>query len=347
MNPYQSLPARAFWRPASAEPDPLSITDVWTPKFDLGQDEPIVTAGSCFAARIGPALLDLGMNWLDAEPAPPGLTAEERRARHYGAFSFRTGNIYTAAMLRQWLDWARDPSTAPKTAWEQDGRFYDPYRPAVEPDGYASAADMLAARERTLEAIRRALGVAGCLLFTLGLTEAWHDRVEGTVYPACPGTVRGEFDERRHVLRNAAFDEVHRDLSAVVASARAANPGLRVLLTVSPVPLTATATGEHVLSANSYSKSLLRTAAGQLAREHAHVDYFPSYELITGAPFRSRFYARNLREVTPEGVEFVMSHFRSGLTRRPGTEPTPTRSFTPIQGGDECEDAVLDYYSPS
>jgi hypothetical protein len=48
---------------------------------------------------------------------------------------------------------------------------------------------------------------------------------------------------------------VHRDLLAAIAVARAANPDLRILLTVSPVPLTATATGEHVLSANSHSNN--------------------------------------------------------------------------------------------
>lgn len=345
-NPYQSLPARSFWRPAVAEPDPLSIADVWTPKFELGQDDVILTAGSCFAARIGPALLRFGMNWFNAEPAPPGLTAEERRARHYGTFSFRTGNIYTAAVLRQWLSWAFDPSSAPTTAWKQDGRYYDPYRPAVEPDGYASAREMLAAREHTLDAIRRAITGASCLLFTLGLTEAWQDRVDGTFYPACPGTVRGEFDADRHVFHNFTFAEVHRDLAAALASAHEVNPDLRVLLTVSPVPLTATATGDHVLTANTYSKSLLRAAAGQFAQEHDDVDYFPSYELITGAPFRSRFYADSLREVTPEGVEFVMRHFRSAVMRTRAVEPPPVRVPTQIQGGDECEDAVLDYYSP-
>ena len=42
-----------------------------------------------------------------------------------------------------------------------------------------------------------------------------------------------------------------------------------------------------MLTANSYSKSLLRTVAGQLAQEHRDVDYFPSYELITGEPFEA------------------------------------------------------------
>ena len=74
MNPYQSLPALSFWRTAVAEPDPMAVDELWTPKFELSFDVPILTAGSCFARHIGRTLLELGMNWRDAEPAPPELS---------------------------------------------------------------------------------------------------------------------------------------------------------------------------------------------------------------------------------------------------------------------------------
>jgi len=275
MNPYQSLPSRSFWRSAVAEPDAPAIADLWTPKFAIGPDDPVLTAGSCFAQHIGPALLDHGMNWREVELPPPGLTEAERHARHYGLFSFRTGNIYTAAGLRQWLAWALDGVLPPDEIWREDDRFFDPYRPSVDPDGHPCAEAVLAARRVTLTAIRDAIVAAGCLIFTLGLTEVWQDRHTGTVYPICPGTLRGTFDPERHAFRNFTVAEVHRDLAAAVALARAANPRLTVLLTVSPVPLTATATGEHALVATTYSKSVLRAAAGQLAQEHDQVDYFP------------------------------------------------------------------------
>lgn len=342
-NPYRSLPSRSFWRSAVAEPAVHEIGELWRPAFAIGQDEPIITAGSCFARHIGRALLEAGMNFYDAEPPPPGLTAAERQARRYGEFSFRTGNIYTAAMLRQWLSWAYGESTPPTGIWTEDGCYVDAYRPSIEPDGYPSAEAALAARQTTLAAIRDAIGRARCLIFTLGLTEAWHDRVDGTVYPICPGTGRGRFDAGRHVFGNAGFAEVYRDLSAAIELARAANPRLDVLLTVSPVPLTATATGEHALVATGYSKSVLRAVAGQLAAEHEHIDYFPSYELITGAPFRSAFFEPNLRTVTAEGVGFVMNHFLTALAGRSGSAPVGTDPG-PDGGDPYCDDAILDYY---
>jgi hypothetical protein len=357
-NPYQSLPARSFWRTAVAEPEMAEIDELWTPKFALGQDDPILTAGSCFARHIGWTLLELGMNWRDAEPAPPGLTRAERSDRQYGVFSFRTGNIYTAATLRQWLAWAagaedpgaEDPGTE---SWLDGGRHFDPFRPSVEPAGYDSAEAMLAAREATLAAIRRAVAEASCLIFTLGMTEAWHDRRTGVTYPMCPGTVRGVFDPERHEFANHTFARVRQDVLAAVALAHTLNPGLRVLLTVSPVPLTATATGGHALTANTYSKSVLRAVAGQLAAEHEHIDYFPAYEIITGIPFRGAFFEPNLRSVTAEGVEFVMRRFAAALSRQAGPQaapppagPKPGGRPEAGEGADQfCDDAVLDYYN--
>ncbi|MFI0737251.1 GSCFA domain-containing protein [Streptomyces sp. NPDC021100] len=353
MNPYQSLPPRSFWRTAVAEPAWADIDGLWTPKFAIGQDDVLLTAGSCFARHIGRALRDRGMNWRDTELAPPGLTPEQRRDRHFGVFSFRTGNIYTAAVLRQWFAWALGAEEPPEEVWQEDGRFHDPCRPAVEPAGYASAEELFAARAATLAAVREGLAEADCLIFTLGLTEAWRDRDGGTVHPVCPGTLRGTFDPERHVFHNFAFDEVRRDLTAALELARSANPGLKVLLTVSPVPLTATATGGHALAATTYSKSVLRAVAGQLAAEHAHIDYFPSYEIVTGTPFRGAFFEPNLRTVTPEGVAFVMDRFFGALDGRqaaaaPVSPPATDHSTAQPTAGEDfwCDDAVLDYYSP-
>lgn len=337
MNPYEELPARSFWRPAVAEPAPDDIAGVWTPAFTIGPDEPVLTAGSCFAARLGPALLDQGLNWYEAELAPPGLTAAERRDAGYGEFSFRTGNIYTPAMLRQWLAWAHGYDDPPATVWEHEGRWYDPFRPRL--DGHDSPAAVRDSRAVTLEAIRSGLAAAGCLIVTMGLIETWQDRADGSYFPSCPGTVRGTFDPERHVLRRHTFADAYADLASAVTLARTGNPGLHVLFTVSPQPLTATATGEHALTANGYTKSLLRTAVGQLALDVPGVDYFPSFELTTGLPFRSRHFGGNLRTVTEDGVAFVLRHFMTAMAATPAPLSTPT-------GRDDCDDVLLDYYAP-
>jgi len=287
---------------------PLEIRDVWRPKYPITPSDKVVTAGSCFAQHIGKALVERGFRWLDAERAPRCLSAADRLRFNYGIFSFRTSNIYTVALLRQWLEWAFGESHPPEEYWESAGRYVDPFRPTIEPAGFVSVDELLASRATTLAAIRNAVTNASVFVFTLGLTEAWKNEL-GFVYPICPGTAAGRFDGSRHFFRNYTFAKIRTDLKAAVSIARAHNSSLRILLTVSPVPLTATASGEHVLVATTYSKSILRAVAGDYANGLDYVDYFPSYELVTGIPFRAAFFEPNLRNVAAEGVKFVMDSF--------------------------------------
>ena len=104
-----------------------------------------------------------------------------------------------------------------------------------------------------------------------------------------------------------------KSMKSAVRGLRALNPEIKILLTVSPVPLTATATGHHVLLATQYSKSVLRAVAGDLSEMAKDIDYFPSYEIIAAPPTRAQFFAPNMRSVAPEGVALVMEHFFRGM----------------------------------
>jgi hypothetical protein len=328
-NPYEALPKRAFWRRAVAQVEPLAISDLWQPKFEIQPVDVVATAGSCFAQHIGKALAKSGYQWLDGEPAPRLLSEEDRVKYNYGIFSFRVGNIYTVALLRQWVEWALGVSNAPSEIWEEDGRFYDPFRPVVEPEGFASRYELLALRATTLVAIRQVFETATLFVFTLGLTEGWVNAEKGYAYPLCPGTIKGAaFDADAHKFRNYGYHEISDDLNATIDLLKSVNPNLRVLLTVSPVPLTATATAKHVLVATTYSKSTLRAVAGDVSAEREDTDYFPSYEIISSFPFRGMFYADNKREVLKDGVEHVMKSFFSGLAAR-GLEDKVAVPITP------------------
>ena len=348
-HPYTSLPKTAFWRTAVSEKEPLDIAGLWSPKFQISSTDKIVTAGSCFAQHIGRALQAKGYGWFDAEPGPYGLP--NPAIFNYGVFSFRTGNIYTTAMLRQWVEWSISDNPQQAEAleiWEQDGRYFDAFRPQIEPNGFASRDEVIRSRKTTFAAFRRAL-MADVFVFTLGLTEAWQNTDTGLIYSACPGTMVGVFDPSRHRFVNFDYVEAEADLRQAIQLARTVNPDLRFLLTVSPVPLTATASGDHVLAATIYSKSVLRAVAGRCAKNDG-VDYFPSYEIITGMPYRSMFYAANLREVTAQGVAYVMSHFFNSMERNfPEAMPTRAPHFAPAPVDDAedvvCEDILLEEFN--
>ncbi len=350
-HPYKNLPETAFWRTAVADKNPLQMRGLWAPKFRINKADKIVTAGSCFAQHIGRALEDRGYHWFNAEPAPSGLPPAQRPAFNYGVFSFRTGNIYTARMLRQWLELAYAVSPPFDEVWEQDGRFFDPLRPMIEPGGFATPEEVRASRTAVLAAIRKAVTEANIFIFTLGLTESWQNTSKNVEYAMCPGTGVGQFDPENHVFVNHKMPDILADLTVAITLMQTQNPELKVLLTVSPVPLTATASGQHALTATSYSKSVLRAVAGQLSAEMGMVDYFPSYEMITNPAYRGMFFAPNMRTVVEEGVQFVMQNFFDDQAAKFGEEKTITRKQKPKLRKSQqldviCEEEMLSAFAP-
>lgn len=308
-HPYSSLPDRAFWRKTVGDRNPLALTDLYRRKYVIHPEDRIVTAGSCFAQHIARSLRSSGFRFCDYEPAPPLFPADQLDAYNYGVYSARYCNIYTARQLLQTFERAFGLRRPAESVWESDEGFLDAFRPALEPRPFATLEELRASRESHLASVRDVFTKSDLFIFTMGLTEGWESKLDGSVYPLCPGTSGGRFDSERYAFRNFTFPEIHADMLELLAHLRKANPRLKVLLTVSPVPLVATQSGEHVVSATSYSKSVLRAVAGQLASEHEHVDYFPSYEIIASPPMRAMFYEPNMRGVTPAGVSFVMSHF--------------------------------------
>ncbi|WP_309762025.1 GSCFA domain-containing protein [Pseudomonas oryzihabitans] len=314
-NPYTNLPKWNFWRNAVEGVRSAGLVEnIWTPKFGIGRDDLVVTAGSCFAQHISRYLKSSGFSWVDSEPAPDSMDDEEKRTQGYGVFSFRTGNIYTPTLLEQWIDFALGKRSSEESEYFFDnGLFFDLLRPALNPGGYASLQDAVVARDKTLECMRRSLASANTFIFTLGLTEAWLHKC-GTIYPVCPGTIKGDFNPDLHYFHNYDYSEILACLKRVFDKVRSINPIMRFVLTVSPVPLTATADSDHILTATTYSKAVLRAVAGFLSKSESYVDYFPSYELVSSPLFEGASFANNKRSVTDEGVTFVMRHFMDALS---------------------------------
>lgn len=346
MNPYSKLPTRSFWKPSVAEVSMFDIQDLWSPKFNIKQNDKVSTYGSCFAQHIGKALQAEGFNWFIPEQPPLGMTDKNGRLFNYNIFSSRTGNIYTSSLLKQWTRWALNEDQAPNEIWEKEGRFFDPFRPVVEPKGFESAEELLASRKETIKYFKESILSANYFVFTLGLTESWFNAIESYEYPMCPGTSAGSFDENIHVFKNQQFSEVLGSLRDAIMLMRAHNKNLKFILTVSPVPLTATYSDKHVLVATMESKSILRAVAAQLSNSYKFIDYFPSYEIINAPPYKGAFFEPNLRSVNPAGVAFVMGNFFKGLTNKFGQKaPTMKTNDSNTSHNDiVCEEEILESF---
>lgn len=333
----------------------LDLADIYQPRFEISRQLPIAAAGSCFAQHIGRQFKVRGYRFLDEEPAHGMLSERVQHRYGYGMYSARYGNVYSIRQMRQLLQRARGEFDPVEQVWKANGRYYDPFRPNVEPDGLQTPEEVLASARAHLDAVLRLYGKAGLVVFTFGLTEGWLNRGDGSVYPTSPGTIAGEFDPGKYEFHNFTFSEVLADAEAVMAILTEMNPRMKFLFTVSPVPLTATASDQHVLPATAYSKSVLRAVCGDLYQRYENVDYFPSYELVASHPMRAMFFEPNLRSVAPQGVAQVMEHFFTahGETAasprrpaRPATDTAPAAGSNDERDEDDlvCEDELLEVF---
>jgi len=341
MSPYSNLPVRNFWKTGVAAFSPATIEGLYRKRFDISPGTCVATAGSCFAQHIARYLRKRGYSVLDEEPAPVGMPAEVASQHGYGLFSARFANIYVVRRLLQLLQEATGTFQPQDWIWEHKGRFYDALRPSVEPEGLASADEVRTHRERHLRACLRMIRKTDVFVFTLGLTEAWIHKASGTVYASAPSSPSGQYDPDQHIFKNFGVAEIYNDFVELRSIAKSINPDIKFLLTVSPVPLTATASDEHVLVATTYSKSVLRAVAGELYANFDDIDYFPSYEFISSHFSRGAFYEPNLRSVTMTGVDTVMRVFFEQHNAG-----TPAVAISEENGDEDvvCEEAMLEAF---
>lgn len=305
-HPYHGVSEVQRWSRAMAGRTFEQIDPVVSTPFRIEPGSRIVTAGSCFAQHVARHLRMRGHPCLETEPAHPLLPTPVAEAFNYGVYSARYGNVYTARQLSQLWRRATGAFVPMDDCWEQDGACFDPFRPTIQPGGFSSAREYAEDRRQHFAAVRKAFAEMDVFVFTLGLTECWASREDGSVYPLCPGVAAGSFDASRHRFINLTVDDVVSDLRAFITEVRQVNPRMKMILTVSPVPLAATAVPGHVLVASTYSKSVLRVAAGQLS-QISGVYYFPSYEIVGAAG--SDAFAADRRSVLESTVERVMALF--------------------------------------
>lgn len=351
-HPYKNLPDNAFWRSSVAKREFNAVDPVGNAKFTLNRRDKVATAGSCFAQHIARHLSKSGFNYLVTEKESPIIPQHIAEKYNYGLFTARYANIYTSRQMLQLLQRAYGLFEPKEDIWSGDsGNFIDPFRPQIQPNGFATSAEFYADREQHFAAVREAVETLDCLVFTLGLTECWLSRVDGAAYPLCPGTAGGEYDESQHEFHNLNVSEIIGDLEEIYRFISERNKASKYIITVSPVPLIATASGENVLTATTYSKSVLRAAAGEFSSKYDNVAYFPSYEIITGSFNRGEYFLPDLRSVTEEGVSHVMRLFLKHYAQVDAgdVEATPQQQASKIPTMQElisvvCEEETLQQF---
>ena len=314
---------------------PLNITcadkqnDMWSffneentltvPLFDhLKQDSKVFAMGSCFAVEIRTALtrarLDVYPKYkeipIDHSRYIIGHLPKRDNINYYHTFAIRQEFERHLGLWQQ----AENDYWEVKDYWwkQQDIIYQDPYRRTVlgkTPEELFVAIDLVT------EATRVGMESADIFLLTLGLIEVWKKKDDGRYSCEFPGyNLGGGFDET--VFHLSTFLENYDNVKTTVKLIREINPKAKIILTVSPVALGRTFTQNDVVIANTESKSLLRSVAGQVCREEDDVFYFPSYEIANA--FGKATYTESGRHVKDNMIfaitnVFMKSHSQGAI----------------------------------
>jgi hypothetical protein len=307
------------------------VVDRIEPKFALAPTDRFFCIGSCFARNIEEHLIYRGIDVLSMGVICP---AHERPFRPNGFL-----NKYTTHAMLQEVAWVDDPPPLDERLFLETPQGWHDLQ-LVE--GVAPAA-----LERCIE--RRAylgreyfsrLRASDVVLVTLGLNEVWYDASAHLFLNRAPHfwSVRRE-PERFQVFITSADENID-VLEDLYATLQSLSPGVRTIVTVSPVPMSGTFSGSDVAVANMLSKSTLRVAAESFANAHADVAYFPSYEMIANAP-RALAYQADCLHVADASVEIVVRTFLE--TYLGGVERLCPDSFSEqayLAANPDVEDAV-------
>jgi GSCFA family len=274
------------------------------PKFKLCRDDKFYAMGSCFARGLESAMAS---HKIAVESAAPEFARLRPAKKEVPPLTF-INKTNTYSMLNE-LRWALDPGAEfpresivqlTKTTWD------DPHTAAALE--FADLEETLK-RRALMQAVTKRIENCRGVIFTLGLAEVWRDVKADVFINRTPIRSLLETEPDRYEFHLTGFAQNLANLEAIHALlSQYGHPDVRIIVTVSPIPLMNTFSTKDIVVANTWAKSLLRAVAEEWALTHGNVDYFPSYEIVSNSD-RAAMWERDLRHVKGAGAHHIAELF--------------------------------------
>lgn len=253
-------------------------TPVAIPKSEhfISYDQKLLLLGSCFVENVGERLL---RNKFRADVNPFGIL--------YNPFS-------VASSLERLI--AVRPFTV-TDLFENNGIWH-----SFSHHSRFSDTDPTLCMEKINKRYFRGAGMledAGWMLITWGTAFVYTHRETGRIVSNCHKLPEKIFDRRM-----LSAEEIAEYWESVLNRLLAFNPGVRIILTISPIRHLKD--GAH---GNQLSKGALLAAADRLTRTFSSVRYFPSYEIMMDELRDYRFYAPDMVHPSDVAVEYIWERF--------------------------------------
>lgn len=281
-------------------------------RFKIKRDDAIFCIGSCFAREIEKTLSKLGFNVLTSKISVSSGSEFENLSPDVFL------NRYNVPSILSELNLAFSPESLERKYLVEisEGKFRD-YLLAAD---YVTAAanDLLEIRKKYADQISK-IREANVVILTLGLSEVWFDKMDGVYLNKCPDPKILKCYPDRFELRILDYEDTVKGLESIrKILVENLDEEIKILVTVSPVPLLSTFRDVSVFEANAYSKAVLRSAVDSFLKIHENISYFPSYEMVSLASPDLVWGGRgDYRHVNRDFVEVIMSHALDALLDPP------------------------------
>jgi hypothetical protein len=176
------------------------------------------------------------------------------------------------------------------------------------------------------------------VIITLGLNEVWWDAKSNRYLNAAPSFFSVRREPQRYSLEIVDVEANVNALEEIRNRLLDLRPHAKIVITVSPVPLSETFSGKDVMVANTLSKATLRVAAEAFASNHNDVDYFPTFDMISMSP-RALAYEADCLHVTDQAVGQAVRQF-VGLYMQKDVEPIPFNELAYLTANPDVDAAV-------
>ncbi len=143
-------------------------------------------------------------------------------------------------------------------------------------------------KERTLHVIRH----SNAFILTLGVAPAFFDRTTGDYVLPRPSALNSRALAEKYLYRTTSVQENVENVLHVIRFMRTISPSIKIIVTVSPVPLQASFEYESAVQADCLSKSTMRLVAQEVVYNSniADIFYWPSFEIFRWAGSNSSNY---------------------------------------------------------
>ncbi len=252
-----------------------TIIETEPSSFELRHEDAVTLVGSCFTEHIGTrmrqAKFDCVMN-------PCGIS-------------------YNPVSIAQMLAAAANgsPSDTDKMI-ERDGAFYHyDYHSSIVAE---QAADLREKIQDVQHLCRSYLEKSATCFISLGTSIVHRLKSTGAIVSNCHKMPQALFEQNF-----LSHQEILSAVEQMISNAKAINPDIKIIFTVSPVRHT-----RHGLVANQRSKAALISCIHSVIDQSNDCHYFPSYEILQDDLRDYRFYSHDMIHPSAAAVDYIWAY---------------------------------------